>query len=599
MARRTATLSGPGGQRALAPPAPVWITGPGLLLQGCGTFLLPLVVGFVASLTLQAAEVVDTGEAMLAFTAVVLFPISLAQLVGLALKSWRDLAFWQARGGLGLARVLDVLNRHIGVVTTRGWVLLASGTALVVVALWLKYAELGLMAVLALLTFYAVTGWTVLASTFLSRMFERGLANEAHGIRRRFEPTVAQAGDPVEEAIAFRRVPVPWGYLLLVEDPLPVRLGTESRYAVGAQARDACEVRGRLRRTPRGHWHVGPARLWYQDVLGLTRVSLASDTTAELKILPRFRPVEIVDPPRTPQQTPDVVTRPNRSATEDWFRFREYAQGDDTRRIHWRLSLRSGQIHVRQPESREIQTQDVLLVLDTWMSPGALRDAALGADEVMDALVEAWLGIAKSLVERGDRVTLIAAVGAHAQDHIAVERVICRSGESARWQDVGARARWQGQFDLADVLGAEGKNAHAVVVTGRFAQAPPGALPGRSTTWLALDPHDALGPPDPPLMTQIVGGAGFLPTLNWVLRLPNPPGDEENASWRRIRSTWDLFQLSTARSRLRSVARARAGATIKELCARGDAVYRIERTAWHVRLVGVQAGTSGSLRRSA
>jgi hypothetical protein len=139
-------------------------------------------------------------------------------------------------------------------------------------------------------------------------------------------------------------------------------------------------VGGRLRVTPRGLYQLGPAEVYYQDMLGLTRISLASLATAELKVLPRFRPLEIREPPRSRLQSPDVITRPHRFATEDHFRFREYAAGDDTRRIHWKLSVRSGHLTIRQPETREISTKNVLLVLDTFLPAGRMLDDVAEAE---------------------------------------------------------------------------------------------------------------------------------------------------------------------------------------------------------------------------
>jgi uncharacterized protein (DUF58 family) len=585
-------MSGPGSTR-VPPPAPIWVSVPGIALQGCGMFLLPFLVGSVAALLFEVSEVTETGTAMLVFTAVILFPISMAQVLGLVHKSWRDLGYWRSRRALGVARLLDILHTHLRVVTLRGWMLLGLGLCLTFLSLALKWAEFGLMAVIGLFLFYMVTGWTVFASTFLVNGFERSAGRRRSAVGRQMVPAVVQSGETVEEVLSFQRVPIPWGYLLLVEDRLPVRLATESRYVVGSSAgRPVVECRGRLRATPRGHYFLGPARLWYQDLLGITMVSIASAASAELKVLPHFRAVEVVDPPKTPQQTPDVLTRPHRFPTEDYFRFREYAAGDDTRRIHWRLSLRAGRLQVRQPETKEINTQDVLLVLDSYLPRGKLLDAALGADEIMDALVAARLGIARALIEKGDRVTLVAAVTGHDRDDLEIQSVPCRRGEAARWQDLGARSRWQGRFDVPDLLAEAGDNAHGVIVTARFTAAPPGPLPGQTMTWLLLDPADALGDRDPHWLVQIMGGKGALRVLGWILRLPHPVGSEDNAAPRRVRAAWQVHQLWTARARLRITARRRAGATLAELTSRGDAIYRIERHPTHVRLVGLHAGAS-------
>jgi hypothetical protein len=400
---------------------------------------------------------------------------------------------------------------------------------------------------------------------------------------------VCLTGESVEEVVRFTRVPVPSGYVLVVEDPNPVRLHTESRYAVGPTARSGeVEARGLLRATPRGLHRLGPARIYYQDLMGITRVSVASVATAELKVLPRLQPVVILDPPRTPMQAPDVVTKPHRFATEDHFRFREYLPGDDTRRIHWRLSMKAGRLHVRLPESKEVSTEEILLVLDTFLPKGKLLDAAHGGDEILDALVLAWLGIAHELVDRGNRVTLLAAAAAHEGDEIVLERIRAQRGGLARWQDLGARVAWQSRYDLPQALAEIGDDAHGVVVTARFTAPPPTPSAGKSTTWLMMDPADALGPPDPHWLGQIAGRTP-LHWLKWALLLPNPAGSEDNHPWRRFRTAWQIRRLWAARRVLRSFARVRAGRTLKELEARGDAIYRIERKPTHTRLVGLVA----------
>jgi hypothetical protein len=56
-----------------------------------------------------------------------------------------------------------------------------------------------------------------------------------------------------------------------------------------------------------------------------------------------------------------------------------------------------------------------------------------------------------------------------------------------------------------------------------------------------------------------------------------------------MRAAWQIRRRWHARRVLRILARRRAGATLKEVRTRGDAVYRIERTPTAVRLVGVAA----------
>jgi uncharacterized protein (DUF58 family) len=575
-----------------APPVTPLVTIPGIAFQTAGVFLLPLVVALPAAMLLQASEVGETAGPMLLFAGAVLGPVFLVQVLGLLLKSRREILFWRAQGVLGPARWLDVLYRHLRVVTVRGWALLTAGTLTTVIALAAKWAAFGLLAVLALLLFYGVVGWTIFVSTFLTTRIERGLQRDKGSVTRKVSPAVVLAGERTEEVFTFRRVVVPWGYYLLVDDPNPVRLGTPSRHAVGAAA-SAGEVEQRttLRRTPRGHWFLGPAPIWYQDVLGITRVSVVSYATAELKVLPPIPAVSVVEPPRSRLQVPDVVTKPHRFATEDHFRFREYASGDDTRRIQWRLSMRAGQLHVRLPEARETSTNQVLLVLDSYLPKGQILDAATGAEEILDALVLAWLGIAKELVERGDHVTLIAATSGERKGTLALQQIACNRNPAARWQDIGARVRWQGRWDVPEMLAEIGDDVHGVVCTARFTAAPPGALPGQSLSWLFLDPADALGPADPHWFTQVVGGQGPLAVARWIFRLPAPIASEDNALLPRLQASWQIHRRWSARGALRAAARRRAGATRAELQRRGDAVYRIERTARGIKLVGLSAAS--------
>ncbi len=109
-----------------------------------------------------------------------------------------------------------------------------------------------------------------------------------------------------------------------------------------------------------------------------------------------------------------------------------------------------------------------------------------------------------------------------------------------------------------------------------------------------MDPAQALGPPDPHWLIQVVGGSHPLAVLRWLFLLPHPVGSEDNHLWFRLRDALHLHRRWSARSVLRLVAMARAGRTLKELEARGDAVYRIERGPTSIKLVGLRAASAPS-----
>ncbi len=564
----------------------------GIALNGCGLFVLPFVVGGAASLFFETSEVVETGDAMLILALIFIVPPLLVQALGVIIKVGRERIYLREAGKETSDEILASIHRHMRIVTPRGWLALLTGLWFVVLALSAKWASLGLLAVLSLLLFYVVLGATSFLSTFQVRTFERGLGRGVAGIRRELSPAVVLAGQVAEERLHLTKVPVPTGFTLLIEDPNPPELETESRYAVGAGARrKAVTLSGTFRKTPRGLHRLGPARIWYQDALGFTRVSVASLATADLKVLPRFRPLTILEPPRSRLEAPDVLTKPHRFATEDHFRFKEYQAGDDTRRIHWRLSIRTGRLQVRLPETRETTTRQVVLVLDTFLPKGRMLEDAVGMGRILDELVEAWISLADELVDRGDQVTLVTAAD-DGRGHIRVERLDCR-GESRRWQDLGARARWQGDFDLPRVVGTLGGEVHGVAVSSRFFPPPDErSLGGSSFTWVYLPPGVSIGPKEPPFWKVWVGGdpGASAKLFLRLFRLPGPPGSDENRFMKQITDTRREWRAYHARARLRRVAERQGGVTRQALVESGATVYLLEPGDGGHTLRGISAG---------
>lgn len=560
----------------------------GIGLHGCGLFLLPFVVGGVLVALLDAAEVADTGGALLVLGGVFILPPLLLQLIGVVLKvaQERDALRDAGRGGVG--PLLASVHRHIAIVTPRGWAALFTGLWFFLLSLGAEWASLGTLAVLALLLFYAVLGAASFLATFQVRTFSRGLGGGRAGIRRELSPAVVLAGEPAEERFVLAEVPVPAGFTLLVEDANPRPLGTESRYAVGAGARRRLvTLAGTFRRTPRGLWRLGPAHIWFEDAFGFTRTPVASLATAELKVLPRFRPLEVVEAPESRLQAPDNQSLPHRMPTEDPFRFKEYVAGDDTRRIHWRLSVRAGRLMVRQPETRETTTRRVVLALDTHQPAGAPLGEIVGLHAILDALVEAWIALGAALVAAGDRVTLVAAVD-DGRGATVVE-ALDGAADRRRWQDLGARARWQSERDLPALWGGLGEGVHAVALTARLHPAPP---PGAaaSFTWVVYPPLDALGPAPASFWVEWLGPRPWAGALDRALRVPGEAGSDRNSLRSQLREVWDLLQDHEARRRLRARAQRAGPALEAELLGRGDAVYRLEPGPVGHRMVRVVGG---------
>lgn len=574
----------------------------GISAQGCGILFLPFAVALACSAFFDVSEVADTGGALTVVALIFILPPLALQVIGVIVKVGRERKMLLAEGSLRVDTALASVHRHMRIVTPRGWGALVTGLWFIVLALAAKWASLGLLAVLSLLLFYMVLGVSSFVSTFLVRTFANGLGRNQAGIMRELSPAVVLAGESAEERFHLTRVPVPPGFILLIEDDNVPQVRTKSRYAVGAGARRTrVTLSGRFRHTPRGLHRMGPAEIFYQDALGFTRVSVASVATATLKVLPRFKKLTIVDPPRSKLDAPDVLTRPHRYATEDPFKFKEYHAGDDTRRIHWRLSIRTGRLQVRVPETREISTKQVVLVLDSYLPRGRVLDDAVGMSKVLDHLVETWLSLAHELQERGDQVTLVACVD-DGDGNMGVETVEGRASHR-RWQDLGARVRWQGRYDLPQLLdqadGGLDVTSHGVAVSSRFYAPPQQALGGDSFTWVYLPPLTALGSTEPSFWRLWLNSDNSDNTgtaaLGRIFRLPGPVGSDQNRTLAQVQDAWQDYVEYQARRRLRFIARRRGAATLKALSSRDETVYRLEPgVGGGHRLVGLVAGGAAS-----
>ncbi len=579
-------------QREVHPLQALW----GIFFHGVMLFVLPFMVGGIAGAFLEVSEVAETLGVLGSVAFVLIAPIFIAQFLGVVVKTSREVKFLKINGTLTARSALDAAYRNTKLLTSRGYFVFASGIVFVLLSLAFKWASLGVMAVSSLLLFYLVTGASVFLSAFLVRTFEAGMGRDQRGIRREFHPAVGRCGDPIEEKFLLTRVPVMPGYFLAIEDRLPERLDTDVRHVIPPKAgRESTTVGSVVRRTPRGTYEAGPARIWYQDMLGLTQINVASLATAQLKLLPHLSRVEIIEPPRTPLEEPDILTRPDKFPTEDFFRFREYQAGDDTRRLHWKLSMRVGQLQVRLPETREITAKKVVLSLDTWV-PKAWLSRTEVIDDLMDALVDVWVSTADQLIKAGEHVTMVAAL--RGEDGVLRREAIdCSKGQRPKWLDAGARAAWQSEIGVFDLFDEDEtpEDAFMIVLTSRLEPVPPDPLPGRRTTWIYLHPSDTIGPPQPSTFDLWLNWQDKpkMSSLEQILRfvqLPHPAGSDENGFGPRFNHWRRRLARRNKRAFIRQEVLKAGERAFGAMLARPDVVYRMQVHPDHYKLIGISSG---------
>jgi len=111
----------------------------------------------------------------------------------------------------------------------------------------------------------------------------------------------------------------------------------------------------------RGRWELGPLDVRHADPLGLASVGATLGGVAHVTVWPRV--VDLAVPPEALVGEPDRVALGARSPSTDDAALRDYREGDDLRRVHWRSTARRGQLMVRSDERAGMRPATVLLDL--------------------------------------------------------------------------------------------------------------------------------------------------------------------------------------------------------------------------------------------
>jgi len=471
-------------------------------------FVLPWLTGALVGMVFDVREVAETKGRFATIFSLVIVPLLVLQLAAIAIKVGREIRVRRAEGGRGFHVLVDAIDRHVRVLTPRGMGMAALSLVMVGMALSLKWGQFGVLAVAGLGLMYIASTAATITSAFAVRAFDDRVRRGRGAIDREMSPTVVDAGEAVEERFVLARVPVPAGFRLHIEEQLPSRLGGDTRFALDRSvSRAEVTVSAPLPRTPRGLYRLGPAEIWYEDVLGLTRVYVASRATASLRALPRLRNVVFDKSPRSLTKADGPLSMLSPRATEEHFRTRQYVAGDDLRRVHWKQSINTGQLIVRVAESVPFAPSRVRLVLDTYLPPSwrvsALADgrqlkegeravarAPELLDDVLDLLVESWISLASTLLKRGEAVSLVTAV--RDGERTVVRELECKRGEERKWRAIGSDVVWQHHFPVEQLFASvpalqatRGKPPSSIIVSSGLWLG--GTSPAPGTSYVVAD----------------------------------------------------------------------------------------------------------------
>lgn len=289
-------------------------------------------------------------------------------------------------------------------------------------------------------------------------------------LERRVTPNeVALGGAMTGQLVITHRSRFPVG-LVLLEDEVPPQLGVRPRFAVDEVSQDWHRtIRHRLHGHYRGRFHTGPLRVRLTDPFGLATVERAFTATSELLVTPQVHVLDPLASPAAGGQTGD--NRPHRIGVtgHDDVLVREYRDGDDVRRIHWRSTARRGELMVRREE--QAWDPSMTLLLDNRTSAHA-GDARHGSFEWA---VSAAASIGDHFLRDGFTVELYHGQGRLDLAHVSGQREAVRHVLVRELAEVVLRPQPTLSHGLAEMQ-ADGAGQLVVAVLGRLSPAEAAAV---------------------------------------------------------------------------------------------------------------------------
>jgi uncharacterized protein (DUF58 family) len=349
---------------------------------------------------------------------------------------------------------------RIDVLTAGGAAMLWTGTGALAASALTGWASLSVVGVLGVGTVYIAAVWCAIVAAG-KRPWRDAV------VTREVLPALATEGDTLREEIRLVDVAIPPGMRLFVLGRAH-RHGALSRYVVdNKDAGGEVLLESELGPAPRGEHRAPPLALWLGDVLGLARTAVVHRGPCEFTVVPKQLAVDGAKVLLGAGGDDANSIQTKHMPTEGTFRIRDYAPGDDARRIHWVRSVQRDQLVVRLPDEIPPAEPAVRLILDNELF-GTDTLTCRAPDDILDVLVRVWLGVGKALVDQGTRVTLVAAVD-KAGTIAAVERALIprTTSVAARF---GARIEWQASLPLCAIVAD--RREKQIVISSRPRRVP-------------------------------------------------------------------------------------------------------------------------------
>jgi uncharacterized protein (DUF58 family) len=194
--------------------------------------------------------------------------------------------------------------------------------------------------------------------------------------------------------------------ILLLDDTVPSELGPHPRFLVDkADLSWRREVEYPLLGRVRGRFTTGPLMVRTTDPFGLVKLDRQFVATSEVMVTPQVVPLPMMRATGGAGSTGEA--RPHRIGVlgQDDALVREYHQGDDVRRVHWRSTARRGELMVRREEQSWDPSASILL--DTR----ARAHAGEGMNSSLEWAISAAASVAIHFLDDGFGIEIYEADG--------------------------------------------------------------------------------------------------------------------------------------------------------------------------------------------
>jgi len=311
--------------------------------------------------------------------------------------------------------------------TRQGWLVLAGGVATLIVGRLFGVRELfalgiGMIAI-------ALMAWALVR-----------LRPVRLRVARRVNPSRVYAGEPARveiSALNKAKIRTP---IMQLRDPVSTTGGARvdvAPFRGGTRAHAAY----RLPTAKRGLLLIGPLRLTRTDPLGLAKRSLDAAPLTSVMVLPQWHRVGLPGGGRNVGALSSHLRIRALGREGDEFRgLRDYAPGDDLRKIHWRASARSDELKVRDMDTTGSRALTVVLDLDpTTYTPDAFERAVTAAASILVSASELHRSVrfeTSAGPQSGMRDASVDAI----LEHLAVIQPTTDGSLSDTLHSLGARA---------------------------------------------------------------------------------------------------------------------------------------------------------------